>query len=420
MGVSCTPEEKPPAEDSANMEDLESYFVGKYILRTPASESLFQFDLRQDNSITIEELYVDEGLVATGTWKLGEDTVEIDIDKIDGKTPEEKTALTVKLEDGFPYQIDIIKGEAIENLEITNFSLGSGDSHKLLEELSRRLEAVDYLDYKATDEDMVKYTEHVRKTVAHFQESQGIVSNGVVDIETWKALKDPKPPIEYEEPVEKTEVEGYGDPDVDPIDKTDTGENILYFTFDDGPYPKYSQQIIDEFAKYDGTVTFFVLGQQINNFPDMVRQEFIEGHYIANHTNSHTSLDGISKEKFISEIEATEKAFVDAVGDLIEPGTIVRYMRPPYGATDAGTRAYAAELGYYVVLWDIDTQDWRKPGARQIADVILENVYPGAIILMHDGGGDREQTVEALKIALPKLDKQGYVFKNIFFKDLDS
>jgi peptidoglycan/xylan/chitin deacetylase (PgdA/CDA1 family) len=144
----------------------------------------------------------------------------------------------------------------------------------------------------------------------------------------------------------------------------------------------------------------------------------IDKNYIGNHTNSHTSLDGISKEQFINEIEVTEKAVVDAAGDLI-PEEVRLYMRPPYGATDPNTRAYAAELGYYVVIWDIDTEDWRRPGARQIADTILKNAYPGAIILMHDGGGDRTQTVEALKIALPELSNQGYVFKNIFHKDLD-
>jgi peptidoglycan/xylan/chitin deacetylase (PgdA/CDA1 family) len=420
ISVSCTSAEKPQSEESTNIENLESYFVGKYILRTPASGSLFQFDLREDNSIIIEELYVDEGLVASGTWSLGEETVEIDIDEIDGKTPEEETALTIKLEDGFPYEIDIIQGQQIENLEITEFSLGSGDSHKLLEELNRRLEYIDYLEYRSTEEDMVKYTENVRKAVAKFQQSQGIVSNGVVDIETWRLLKDPKPSIEYEEPIERPEDEDYGDPDVDPAEKTGSGGKILYFTFDDGPHPKYSQQVIDEFAKYDGTATFFVLGDQVNNFPDMVREETKEGHYIANHTNSHTSLDGISKEQFIEEMEITKKAIIDTAGDLFGLDKDVRYMRPPYGATDENTRNYAAELGYYVVLWDIDTQDWRRPGPDQIAEYIMENAYPGAIILMHDGGGDREQTVEALRIALPELDKQGYVFKSIFFKDFES
>lgn len=409
------------AEDPILDENPESNIVGQYVLRTSASEKLYLFDFKADMSITIEELYVDEGegLKAAGTWQLGESIVEITIDDINGETPAEKTLLVIKLEDGFPYGIDITQGEEIENLEITGFSLGSGDKHTLLKELNRRLESIDYLEYEATEEDLVKYTEHVRKTVAEFQQSQGIVSNGVVDIETWRALKYPEPPVVYEGIAEKPDAEGYGDPDFEPVDKTDTGEKILYFTFDDGPYPKFSQQIIDEFARYDGQATFFVLGDQVNNFPDMVRTEIIDKNYIGNHTNSHTSLDGISKEQFIDEIKATEKAVVNAAGDLI-PAEVRLYMRPPYGATDPNTRAYAAELGYYVVLWDIDTEDWRRPGAQQIADTILENAYPGAIILMHDGGGDREQTVEALKIALPLLKNQGYVFKNIFFKDFES
>ena len=427
MMISCISEKATQAEnmvesakETSTGEYSESEVVGEYVLRTSGSESLYLFDLKEDNSIIIGELYVDEGLIAVGTWKLGEDTVGIDIDEIDGQTSEEKITLVIKLDDGFPYGINITQGETIENIEITEFTLGGGDEHALLKDLNNRLEAIDFLEFKATKEDMAKYTEHVRKAVAKFQESQGNISNGVIDLETWRALKDPKPPIIFEEPEEKSDIEDYGNPDVELIEKTDAGEKILYFTFDDGPFPKFSQQIIDEFAKYDGDVTFFVLGQQLESFPDMIRQEATEGHYIANHTNSHTSLDGVSKEQFIQEVESTKKTIMDIAGDLFSLDNDVRYLRPPYGATDSHTRDYAAEFGYYIVLWDIDPQDWRRPGAQQIADVILENIYPGAIILCHDGGGDRSQTDEALKIVLPELDKQGYVFKSIFYKDFES
>jgi len=405
-----------------SVEGLEKEVVGEYTLRTSASEKLYSFDFKTDKTISIEEMYTDsgKGFTVSGRWKIAESTIEITVNKINDEIPPEETILVIRFEDGFPYGIDIIKGNITENLEITEFSLGSGDSHSLLEELNRRLEAVDYLEYQADEEDMSTYTEYLRKTVARFQESQGIVANGVVDIETWRALKDPEPPIIYQEPAEKPGEADYGDPDVDTKEKTGAGENILYFTFDDGPHPEYSQKIMEEFARYDGSATFFVLGAQMENYPDTLRQMIIEGHYIGNHTNSHTSFEGISREQFMDEIETVENIFIEAAGDLIVPDKVVRYMRPPYGATDANTRAYAAELGYHVVLWDIDTQDWRRPGAEQIAGVILDNAYPGAIILMHDGGGDRNQTIEALEIALPELDKRGYVFRNIYSIDLES
>jgi peptidoglycan/xylan/chitin deacetylase (PgdA/CDA1 family) len=92
----------------------------------------------------------------------------------------------------------------------------------------------------------------------------------------------------------------------------------------------------------------------------------------------------------------------------------VKYLRPPYGATDQNTLSYADALGYAVVLWDIDPQDWRRPGADVIANHIISSVYPGAIVLSHDGGGDRTQTVEAYRTVLAQLSSQGYVFRNIF------
>jgi peptidoglycan/xylan/chitin deacetylase (PgdA/CDA1 family) len=89
-------------------------------------------------------------------------------------------------------------------------------------------------------------------------------------------------------------------------------------------------------------------------------------------------------------------------------------LRPPYGATDANTRQYAADAGYAVVLWDIDPQDWRRPGAKVIADHVVREAYPGAIVLMHDGGGDRAQSVAALETILRELSQKGYVFRNVY------
>ena len=85
-------------------------------------------------------------------------------------------------------------------------------------------------------------------------------------------------------------------------------------------------------------------------------------------------------------------------------------LRPPYGALDAATRSLAAELGKEIVLWNVDPQDWRRPGAAQIAQHLLTHVRPGAILLMHDGGGDRSQTVEALGVVLSELTGRGYTF----------
>lgn len=107
-------------------------------------------------------------------------------------------------------------------------------------------------------------------------------------------------------------------------------------------------------------------------------------------------------------------AILEAAGDLFGLDRNVRYLRPPYGATDAGTYQMAAQEGFAIVLWTVDPQDWRRPGAEVISNHIIKRAYPGAIILSHDGGGDRSQTIEAYRIALPALQEQGYVFQTLF------
>jgi peptidoglycan/xylan/chitin deacetylase (PgdA/CDA1 family) len=166
--------------------------------------------------------------------------------------------------------------------------------------------------------------------------------------------------------------------------------------------------------QYQAQVTFFNIGKNVVTWPEVVRDVAIAGHYIADHTWDHANLEGMPAEQFIQEADKTRQAILEAAGDLFTLDRNVRYLRPPYGATDNDTYVYAAQQGFAVVLWTIDPQDWRNPGAEVIANHIIENVYPGAIILSHDGGGDRSQTIEAYRMALPALQEKGYVFYTIF------
>jgi peptidoglycan/xylan/chitin deacetylase (PgdA/CDA1 family) len=124
----------------------------------------------------------------------------------------------------------------------------------------------------------------------------------------------------------------------------------------------------------------------------------------------HHTLDGIGRDLFLEELRKAQET-------LGENGA--KCLRPPSGATDAYTRTYLDELGYKLVLWNIDTEDWRNPGADLIASRVPEQAQPGRIVLMHDsrkgdteylGGGDRTQTVEALEAVLKALSEQGYTF----------
>lgn len=186
------------------------------------------------------------------------------------------------------------------------------------------------------------------------------------------------------------------------------GSRVVYLTFDDGPLNPYTSEILDLLAAANAKATFFFLGQSAQARPDPVRRAAAEGHAVANHTYSHGSIAGLDREAFFTEVAAAQAVLDELAGAAAAP-----CLRPPYGSTDSFTRAYAAELGYALTLWDVDPQDWSRPGAEKIVSTVLEKVEPGRIVLFHDGGGDRRQTVEALGQILETLSSQGYVFRTM-------
>jgi len=195
---------------------------------------------------------------------------------------------------------------------------------------------------------------------------------------------------------------------------TEDGKPIIYLTFDDGPHPPYTEGVLALMTQYGGQCTFFVVGQNVRVHPQVVRMMAAAGHYVANHTYTHPSLPDLNHEQFVEEMETTRRVILETASDLFHLDGDIRLMRPPYGHMDDHTRDYAADLGYAVVLWDVDPWDWNEPGSEAIIQHVLPRVFPGAIVLLHDGGGDRSQTVEALATILPELSAQGYTFRNMF------
>ncbi|PZS11483.1 MAG: hypothetical protein DLM55_01450 [Acidimicrobiales bacterium] len=183
-----------------------------------------------------------------------------------------------------------------------------------------------------------------------------------------------------------------------------TSGKILHLTFDDGPNPRFTGQILDVLAKYGAKATFFVVGKNVVEHPEWIERELQSGHTVANHSYSHPRLTNISQQAFDAEIDQTAQA--------IGPHG-AKCLRPPYGAVDAQVRTRAADKGLAVVLWDVDTQDWRRGPPEQIAQSVIDGAETGNIILMHDGGGNRDNTVKALDIALAKLSAQGWSFQPI-------
>jgi peptidoglycan-N-acetylglucosamine deacetylase len=161
-------------------------------------------------------------------------------------------------------------------------------------------------------------------------------------------------------------------------------------TFDDGPNPPYTGQVLAILQRYGLHATFFCVGSQVAAYPDLARQEIADGHTIGNHTWSHPFLTSLSDAQIKSELTTT--------GDIIEEATGIRpiYFRPPYGAFNARVLTQANQLGLTTFIWSDDSLDWAGGSPTNITHLVLSTVTDGAIILMHDGGGNRSRTVAAL------------------------
>ena len=182
--------------------------------------------------------------------------------------------------------------------------------------------------------------------------------------------------------------------------KTDSMQIAL--TFDDGPHPYLTQEILDILAQYNVKATFFMVGENVINYPDAAKAVLAAGHEVGNHTFSHTHVKGLSEREVLDELGRCE----DALEELCEYRP--HLFRPPEGALNEYVEHCSDHFDYTLVLWSLDTRDWENKNAEQIADAVLSNVAPGDIILMHDYIGRQSKTPEALAKLLPMLIERGY------------
>lgn len=193
--------------------------------------------------------------------------------------------------------------------------------------------------------------------------------------------------------------------------RDDAGAPILYLTFDDGPNPALTPQIVELLDRHGAKATFFVVGVHLNRSPAALLPVAESGHTIANHTWSHRSLVGMGAEGIASQLTRTAELVQATVGEALPAGSQMRWLRPPYGALDDTATSQVEDLGYQIVTWDIDPKDWQRPGAAAIASAVINRAFPGAIVVLHDGGGGSQQTVTALGTILETLTEQGYQFR---------
>ncbi|WP_162606280.1 polysaccharide deacetylase family protein [Jiangella asiatica] len=177
-------------------------------------------------------------------------------------------------------------------------------------------------------------------------------------------------------------------------------------TFDDGPHPDFTPQVLRILRDNEVTATFCVVGEMARNQPDLVREIVEQGHTLCDHTVSHDAKLPSRDESVIEdEIVGALAAIHDAVPDVEVP-----FYRAPGGNFAENVNAVAGELGQTPLGWSIDPGDWRKPGPRTIHDYVAEAIHPGAVVLLHDGGGDRSGTVAALPDLIQTLRVAGYEF----------
>jgi peptidoglycan/xylan/chitin deacetylase (PgdA/CDA1 family) len=177
-----------------------------------------------------------------------------------------------------------------------------------------------------------------------------------------------------------------------------TGTNAVALTFDDGPFAN-SNQVLDLLAQYHLKASFCVIGRQVAGYAAVIRRIVAEGHTLCNHTWSH-DLD--LRTRPADQIEAEMQKTSDAIHAIV-PGVPLKYFREPGGNWSDQTVSIAASLGMAPLHWSADPQDWRRPPPQAIINYVLSHTGPGSIVLMHDGGGDRSNTVTALRTILPNL-----------------
>ncbi|MFJ6572453.1 polysaccharide deacetylase family protein [Streptomyces sp. NPDC091292] len=176
----------------------------------------------------------------------------------------------------------------------------------------------------------------------------------------------------------------------------------MVLTFDDGPDADYTPHILKTLRRYKVRAMFFVCGEQVGMNDDLLREMADEGHVIGNHTWTHPLLTTLSRSSIRSEISRTSDIVEKTIGER------PLWFRAPYGAWNRNVFQIGADLGMEPLAWTVDTVDWETPGTAAITRAVVQGAGPGVIVLSHDAGGNRSQTVEALRTWLPKLIDEGY------------
>jgi len=184
-----------------------------------------------------------------------------------------------------------------------------------------------------------------------------------------------------------------------------TNQPYIAITFDDGPHPKNTPRLLDMLRKRNIKATFYVVGKNVNQYPNIVRRIVSEGHEIGSHSWSHPNFAKMSDSAVREELTKTQNAIISASG--VKPRT----LRPPYGSLRSSQRAWIyKEFGYRTILWSVDPMDWKRPGPSVVTSRILRQTHNGSIVLAHDL---HKSTVDAMPATLDGLLRRGFKFVTV-------
>lgn len=278
------------------------HLAGSYRFHPATADENFDYVLilNEDGTAELDESPVGSANIsrqdATGHWYLAEDGASIifDLQTLLGQPAQQEEMLYLTFENGLSTVSDISINNQFVHLQDGIFTIGSGDTGPLVGELYRRLAALDYLG--STDPMNDTYGKETRRAVMNFQMSQGLPASGVLDTVTWVLLDNPQPPVPT--PTPSPPITDVPDMSLLPTE-TEDGHPIVYLTFDNGPDPVFTPELMDVLEEYGAEVTFFNVGYEVVASPDVVRDAALRGHCIADHTWDHINLEGITAEQFV-------------------------------------------------------------------------------------------------------------------------
>ncbi len=188
-------------------------------------------------------------------------------------------------------------------------------------------------------------------------------------------------------------------------EKGEEGEELqekkIAITFDDGPHPVYTEKLLDGLKEREVKATFFVLGQNVEKYPEIIERMKEEGHIIGNHTYSHIQLRSTNRQQFRDELVLTNESISGITGQEVQ------YVRPPYGTWD---KKLEEELNMFPVLWNVDPNDWCTGNADKVTKNIVNKAKENCIILLHDC---YQSSVDAALASIDILTQEGYEFVTV-------